>query len=1053
MSEFLAEASILIQAQTQAFRAELAAALATVPKEIVIPIVAVAPTGAGKFAEELAAVQTASSAAAAKTAVASGGVKIALEKEAAAAALAGNEEQKLETRRAGQTAVGAALAKTEKALATAKLEVAGAASAQEAAEITLQRQTAAAIAARELLTVAQLHGVEVEELLATTTVKEALAMGEAATATKAKAVADEQAAAAARHHAVQLSNVGRGAATSALAAVGLRGATLTANAAFIGGAAAAIGFGKAIQTATSFETNLNVFAATVGATGDQMEQVSEQAKQLGSDITLPSVSATDAADAMTELAKAGLSVQDSIAGARGVLQLATAAAIDNAQAVQIAASALNAFGLSGDQAVHVADVLANAANESQGSIADVGLSLQQAAAVSRQVGVSFEDTVALLTLLARNGIRGSDAGTSLRVAFTKLINPTEKARKVLQGLNVQIRDQAGNVRPEVFADFARAQQNLTKEQQDANAGIVFGTDALRAYSIAAREGTTGLSNVRDELDKQGTAAELAAARTKGLAGSVENLKNQLATLGLTIGDAVSGPITDFVDILAGGFENINAGLNFLNRLGGSADDTAQSFADLAQEAGKINFAVAAREGKAGQGLLDEQTKLNKALEESLGPGIKATSMIEGYRDALHSAALESESLRNRIDESTDRFAHAPAPPAPAPGPVPIGPSARFDRRVALAQASGDLEQIRAVQEEALARAKKAQAESHGNVEQRTKLFKLVTQAEADLASTNRQIAEKAAQKQESDATAAKAARQKADQAVLDQFAPGQNRIELATISANATDRLSDDIKVQNLIISTAEREKKIIEDTVKDVKTKNSEIAERVKTIREATAERDRLIEEAAKAATEKRKAAADALTESLGKQITLAGLRENDKAEIAAINKAITNARFRIRNYKKLGLNLLDEKIALEELINQRDEVNKTKDEANKGQGTTAFDLLKEAADTFNKSAGNLIGGNQPFAGPTGFTADIAQFLIRRQQPTVAPGPTSTASKSPVPPVALQDQPLIQAIERLTDAIIGTSGNASTAGGTASARQSRVWHSENLIARRFQEA
>src|SRR4029077_18885852 len=135
------------------------------------------------------------------------------------------------------------------------------------------------------------------------------------------------------------------------------------------------------------------------------------------------VSAGDAAQAMTELAKAGLSVQDSIAGARGVLELATAAQITTATAPNIAASAINAFGLRGDQAVHVADLLANAANEAQGGIADMGGALANVASVSRQVGISLDSTVALITLLARNGIQGAAAGTVLRVALLRLVAP------------------------------------------------------------------------------------------------------------------------------------------------------------------------------------------------------------------------------------------------------------------------------------------------------------------------------------------------------------------------------------------------------------------------------------------------------------------------------------------------------------------------------------------------------------------------------------------------------------------------------------------------------
>lgn len=1060
MSEFLAEAAVLIQADARSFRADLLAKLKTATAGVTVEVPVVVAGGATASAAAAAAsarklAQEASAAAVAGSVA----TTTALEAESAAASQAGIAEGHLAKQRATAATIGAAYAKVEQALATARLEVLGAATEAEASEIKLQRQVAAGVAARELLTTAELQGGSARAFLATETVKTSLALERDALATRANAAAHEQAAAAAAHHGVQLRNLGRGAGTAALASIGLRGATLTANAAFIGGAAAAIGFGKAIQTAASFETSLNTFAATATTTNEQLQQVSDTAKQLGQDITLPSVSAQDAADAMLELSKAGLSVQDSIDGARGVLQLATAASIDNAQATQIAASALNAFGLQGDQAVHVADVLANAANQSQGSILDVGLSLQQAAAVARQVGVSFEDTVSLLTLLARNGIKGSDAGTSLRVAFTRLINPTEKARKVLEGLNIQLRDSQGNIRPEVFADFAAAQAGLSKSQQDANAGIVFGTDALRAYSIAAREGLQGLARVRGELDKQGTAAELAGARTKGTQGSFERLTNAASGLGLSIGQDLAGPTSDFIDILAGGLENMTAANEALNNLQNSAGDAAPSFAELAAEAGRLNRALEARGDKAGADLIQGAKDATKALEEQLGPGIAATNMLESYRAAAAAAGQQAAGLANRIDESTDRFAHqAATPPAAPAGPVPIGPTAKQDRAIALAQAAGDLSEVERLQKAALARARRAFENRKGNVKQRTALFQKVTEAEVALATTQSQLAQnaasaqqKAAAERESRARESAAAQQKADQAVLDSFAPAQQKINLAQIDAQATKRLNDNIAVQKLIANTASREIAIIERTVKDMKTRNQQIAARVEIIKQAGAELDRLRKDAADAAVESARNARQVITDTLGKRLQLAQLRGGKDAILAAFDKAIADARKRVAQAKKLGLVQLDEQIALQQLVNDRKSFLDNLEKEVKGQGTTAFDLLKQFSETFNQNAGNLIGGNQPFAGPSGFTADIAQFLIRRPQPA---RPVTFPGKAADNTLVQSNTSLTRAIVDLTDAIVtqGKGGN-TTAGVThGNPWAGRRWFGDAQEARTAQE-
>jgi TP901 family phage tail tape measure protein len=412
----------------------------------------------------------------------------------------------------------------------------------EAARHRLTAANAAVVASEEALEAAQATGVG-------TTIARAEAANLDAVAKQKEALASIEALRAEEAHSRRLGQVTKGAFASAAGFLGLRGAVLAASAPFLAATAAAVAFGKAISAATSLQTSLSVFAEVSHATAEEMESVSEAAKALGADITLPAVSATDAATAMLELSKAGLSVQDSISGARGVLQLATAAQIDNQKATEIAASALNAFGLAGSEAVHVADLLANAANAAQGSIEDVGISMQQVNAVARQVGVSLEDETALLALLARNGLRGSDAGTSLRTAFLRLVNPTREANDLIRSLGLNIRDAQGNVRPEVFAEFGEATANLGPELRDAFAATIFGQDAIRAVAIAAREGTAGLEAMRQEMAQQGTAADVAAAQNVGLTGAINALKSNLETLGATLGTPVADRLAQFVTLI------------------------------------------------------------------------------------------------------------------------------------------------------------------------------------------------------------------------------------------------------------------------------------------------------------------------------------------------------------------------------------------------------------------------------------------------------------------------------------------------------------------------
>jgi TP901 family phage tail tape measure protein len=454
----------------------------------------------------------------------------------------------------------------------------------------------------------------------------------------------------------------RGIAATALSQLGLRGATLAATGAFLVGAAAATIFTKSLKAFATFETELNTFQAVAGATAEQMKEVSRTASELGADITLPAVSAADAAKAMTELARAGLDVRDSLAGARGVLELAAAAQISNADAATLVASGLNAFSLSGEEAVHVADLLANAANAAQGSISEMGAALQQAAAISHQVGLSLDDTVAILTLFAKNGLRGSDAGTSLRTALARLIAPTTKASAVIADLGLNIRDANGNVRPEVFADFAEATKDLTPALRDMLAETIAGQDSIRAFAIGGREGARGLKLARLEMAQQGTAAQVAAARTKGLGGQFSSLASNAETLGIKLGSVLAPPVELVTSDLNNLFSVMNkfasgdfgGGLKeFLDFKGRETKQRLTGLKDIFSPRtgpeGKIQglkelFGGVEKEKTPVDNLLEQLDALQKIRITAVGAGIPVgpiTAQIKAIRAELHKAKVDA----------------------------------------------------------------------------------------------------------------------------------------------------------------------------------------------------------------------------------------------------------------------------------------------------------------------------------------------------------------------------------------------------------------------------
>lgn len=309
---------------------------------------------------------------------------------------------------------------------------------------------------------------------------------------------------------------------------------------------------KSAEAFATLQDELNVFQATTQATAEEMRAVSDAAIALGGDITLPSTSAVDAATALTTLAKAGLSVQDSLEGARGVLELSAAANISAGSAATLVATQLNAFGLAGEEAITVADLLAAASIAAQGEIEDFGAAFQQAAAVANQSGLSIQQTTVLLTELAKAGLQGSDAGTSLRTTLLRLVPTTKEARQYTEALGIELNDNLtiGEQLPNVIEQYRTQLELLNPAQRTLTLNQIFGQDAIRAATILFGEQGKAYDDLIVSLTKGGEAQELAAAKSKGLGGAFRNLQSQLETIAATFGQVLAPVITEYGNGLA-----------------------------------------------------------------------------------------------------------------------------------------------------------------------------------------------------------------------------------------------------------------------------------------------------------------------------------------------------------------------------------------------------------------------------------------------------------------------------------------------------------------------
>jgi TP901 family phage tail tape measure protein len=321
------------------------------------------------------------------------------------------------------------------------------------------------------------------------------------------------------------------------------------------GAVAGLGaaFVGSAKTAMDFEKQLSAISAVSGATASQLDGIRSVALQLGKDT---SFSASEAAAGMEEMVKAGVSLGDVMGGAgRAALDLAAAGGLSVAESATIASNAMNVFSLKGSDMAHVADVIAGAANASAIDVHDFGFSLSSVGAVAATVGLGLEDTATAIAVLGQAGLKGSDAGTSLKTMLLNLDPASKTARAAMKDLGLitaeganQFFDAQGKAKSlgEIAGILQKSIAGLTKEQQINALQTIFGTDAIRAAAIMAKAGSAGFEEMAASMAKV-SAQDVANERLNNLAGSIEKLKGSIETGAIMLGSLITPTLKVWAD--------------------------------------------------------------------------------------------------------------------------------------------------------------------------------------------------------------------------------------------------------------------------------------------------------------------------------------------------------------------------------------------------------------------------------------------------------------------------------------------------------------------------
>jgi TP901 family phage tail tape measure protein len=323
------------------------------------------------------------------------------------------------------------------------------------------------------------------------------------------------------------------------------------------GGAIAAGLGFAVNKAMDFDAQMSRVGAISQATDSDLQALRQSALDLGAST---SKSAAEVAVGMELMAAKGYDAQQIIAAMPGVIAAAEASGQDMALVADTVASALNAFGLEASQASKVADVLAMSANSSAAGVDDLQYAFKFAAPVAKSLGISLEELAAATGIMADAGMKGEQAGTTLRAALLRLVDPPKEAQNTLRDLGVSITDASGKFLPfdQIISQLRTSTEGMTNAQKAQALSTIFGTEAMTGMLTLVEKGPEKLRTLTAELQNSGGASAEAAAKMKdNLKGALEELSGAAETAQISIGDALSPALKWLADVLQGLVDGFN----------------------------------------------------------------------------------------------------------------------------------------------------------------------------------------------------------------------------------------------------------------------------------------------------------------------------------------------------------------------------------------------------------------------------------------------------------------------------------------------------------------
>lgn len=333
--------------------------------------------------------------------------------------------------------------------------------------------------------------------------------------------------------------------------------------------------GYSVKVGSDFEAAMSKVSAISGATGDDLQKLTEKAKEMGAKTKF---SATESAQAFEYMAMAGWKTDDMLNGIEGIMNLAAASGEDLATTSDIVTDALTAMGLQASDSGHFADVLAAASSNSNTNVGMMGETFKYVAPVAGALGYNIEDLSQAIGLMANSGIKSTQAGTALRSILTRLAKPPKEAAAAMDKYDISMKNSDGSMKSlmEVMENMRDSLRGLPKDEKAAAAAALGGQEAMSGLLSIVNASDTDFKKLASSIENaDGASEKMANTMNDNLKGSITIAGSALEGFGINVYEKMEKPLKSAVD----------AGTEDINRL--SEAFTTGGLNGVVEEAGKI----------------------------------------------------------------------------------------------------------------------------------------------------------------------------------------------------------------------------------------------------------------------------------------------------------------------------------------------------------------------------------------------------------------------------------------------------------------------------------